>query len=43
MVKPFRETLRNDDYAIMEDTVSDPTWLQLYLETLDHMDETVYR
>ncbi|XP_039273016.1 cation channel sperm-associated protein 3-like [Styela clava] len=43
MVKSFQETLRSDDYTIMEDTVSDPSWLELYLETLDHMDITAYR
>lgn len=43
MVKSFQETLRNDDYAIMEDTVSDLGWLDLYLESLDHLDVNAYR
>ncbi|XP_076826081.1 cation channel sperm-associated protein 3-like isoform X2 [Clavelina lepadiformis] len=42
MVKPFQETLRNDDYVILEDLVTSLDWIDLYLETLEHTDETMW-
>uniref|UniRef100_F6SP61 Ion transport domain-containing protein n=2 Tax=Ciona intestinalis TaxID=7719 RepID=F6SP61_CIOIN len=43
MVKSFQESLHNDDYVIQEDLITNLDWMELYIETLAHMDEGVVK
>ena len=41
MVKPFQISLRSDDLTTQEDTITNLDWIELYLETLEHIDDAV--
>ncbi|KXJ20362.1 cation channel sperm-associated protein 3 [Exaiptasia diaphana] len=43
MTQSFKETLRNDDYVIMTDPCTNPTWMETYLTTTDHLDLYMFR
>lgn len=43
MISGFRETLRHDDYVVGDNPVSDLDWIELELDTLDAMDDQMYR
>jgi len=41
MVKSFQASLRHDDYVIQDDLVTSMDWIELYLESLKHLDNSV--
>ncbi|XP_032234312.2 cation channel sperm-associated protein 3 isoform X2 [Nematostella vectensis] len=38
MTRSFQQTLRHDDYVIMADPCTNPTWIETFLATTDHLD-----
>ncbi|KAK3724334.1 hypothetical protein QZH41_010852, partial [Actinostola sp. cb2023] len=43
MTQSFKETLRHDDYVIMTDPCTNPTWMETFLTTSDHLDLYSFR
>ena len=43
MTRGFYETLRHDDYVIMNDVSTNLMWMETYLDSLDHLDMYAYR
>ncbi|XP_002730732.1 cation channel sperm-associated protein 3-like [Saccoglossus kowalevskii] len=43
MMEEFQRTLRHDDYVIMVDLATNLTWLETFITSLDHQDNTIYR
>ncbi|XP_065061341.1 cation channel sperm-associated protein 3-like [Rhopilema esculentum] len=43
MTQHFRRTLSHDDYVIMTDVACNLTWLETYIDSLDHLDMYSYR
>ncbi|XP_033114150.1 cation channel sperm-associated protein 3-like [Anneissia japonica] len=42
MVLEFKKTLRHDDFMVSVDLATNLTWLETYITTLDHEDNTMY-
>ncbi|CAH1245964.1 cation channel sperm-associated protein 3-like [Branchiostoma lanceolatum] len=43
MAAQFEKTLRHEDYIIMEEMCADLMWIETYLTSLDHQENTLYR
>ena len=43
MIAPFKKTLSGKDYAISDSVITELNWIDLELDTLDMMDDQVYR
>lgn len=43
MIAPFKKTLSSKDYAISDSVITELNWIDLELDTLDMMDDQVYR
>ncbi|XP_078578081.1 cation channel sperm-associated protein 3-like isoform X3 [Branchiostoma floridae x Branchiostoma japonicum] len=43
MAAQFERTLRHEDYIIMEEMCADLMWIETYLTSLDHQENTLYR
>jgi hypothetical protein len=43
MVKGFEKTLRHDDSMMCADLATNIIWMEIFINTLDHMDTTTYR
>ncbi|XP_070544767.1 cation channel sperm-associated protein 3-like [Ptychodera flava] len=43
MVGEFQKTLRHDDYAVMLDLATNLIWMETFITSLDHQDNTLYR
>ncbi|EDO37902.1 predicted protein, partial [Nematostella vectensis] len=43
MTRSFQQTLRHDDYVIMADPCTNPTWIETFLATTDHLDLYTFR
>ncbi|XP_074649066.1 cation channel sperm-associated protein 3-like [Tubulanus polymorphus] len=43
MVQDFQSSLRHDDYVMMNDLCGNLIWMEMFVTSLDHMDNTMYR
>ena len=43
MVREFQSTLNHDDYVISVDLATNLTWMETYIASMEHHDNTVYR
>ncbi|XP_078407054.1 cation channel sperm-associated protein 3-like [Cetorhinus maximus] len=43
MVEKFKQTLRHDDYVLMDDLSSSLSFIDIYLASLDEQDNTLYK
>ena len=43
MVKEFQDTLSHEDYIISVDLATNLTWLETYMASMEHHDNTMYR